>query len=116
VEAHAEGVGRNVWVGPRVGRGRFAARNGLASARPPDCNGGMRWRAIIFDMDGTLTRPLLDFAAIRADIALTADDPILETMARMAPDARQRAEAVLRRHEDAAARRGPTGRRRGSIR
>jgi HAD superfamily hydrolase (TIGR01509 family) len=64
----------------------------------------MRWRAVIFDMDGTLTRPLLDFAAIRADIGLAADDPILETMARMTPGARRRAEAVLRRHEDAAAR------------
>lgn len=55
-------------------------------------------RAVIFDMDGTLTRSTLDFDAIRADIGLAAG-PILEAMRDMAPDDRARAEEILHRHE-----------------
>ncbi len=55
-------------------------------------------RAIIFDMDGTLTRSTLDFDAIRADIGLPSG-PILEAIRQMLPEDRARAEEILDRHE-----------------
>jgi HAD superfamily hydrolase (TIGR01509 family) len=61
--------------------------------------------AVIFDLDGTLTRPYLDFDAIRAEIGI-ASGPILEAIARMSPTERQRAEAIMVRHEWDAARNG----------
>lgn len=61
-----------------------------------------RIRAVIFDMDGTLTRPCLDFDAIRAEMGLERE-PILEAMARMTPAARDRADAILVRVEAEAA-------------
>ena len=35
-------------------------------------------RAVIFDLDGTLTEPVLDFDAMRAEIGLPEGVPILE--------------------------------------
>jgi HAD superfamily hydrolase (TIGR01549 family) len=61
-----------------------------------------RASAIIFDLDGTLTRPYLDFDAMRAEIGVTG--PILEAIAAMSPTDRARAEAILLRHEWDAAR------------
>ena len=61
--------------------------------------------AIIFDLDGTLTRPFLNFDAIRAEIGIVAG-PILEAMDRMDPAGRQRAETILLRHEWEAAEHG----------
>lgn len=60
-------------------------------------------RAILFDMDGTLTQPLLDFPAIKREIGV-GDQPILEALAAMTPDQRASAETILHRHEDEAAR------------
>jgi len=59
----------------------------------------------IFDMDGTLTRPHLDFDAIRAEIGLPPG-PILESVSVMpfGSAERERADAILHRHEDEAAR------------
>ena len=57
--------------------------------------------AMLFDMDGTLTKPLLDFEAIRAEIGI--DGPILEAMAHMTAADRKRANAILDRHERDAA-------------
>jgi HAD superfamily hydrolase (TIGR01509 family) len=57
---------------------------------------------VIFDMDGTLTRDQLDFDAIRLEIGLERE-PILEALERMSPADRARAEAILHRHEAAAA-------------
>jgi len=59
-------------------------------------------RLVIFDLDGTLTEPYLDFDRIRAEIGL-GPGPILEAMAHMSSEMRARAEAVLRRHEAEAA-------------
>jgi HAD superfamily hydrolase (TIGR01549 family) len=59
-------------------------------------------RAIIFDMDGTLTLPTLDFDLIREEIGVR-DEPILEAVQRMSPSDRARAESILKRHEDVAA-------------
>lgn len=59
-------------------------------------------KAILFDMDGTLTRPVLDFPAIKAEMGI-GDRPILEALAEMTDDDRRRAEAILLRHECQAA-------------
>ena len=58
--------------------------------------------AVIFDLDGTLTIPVLDFDAMRAEMGLT-NEPILEDMERMDADRRAEAEAILQRHEHRAA-------------
>jgi HAD superfamily hydrolase (TIGR01549 family) len=61
-------------------------------------------RAVIFDMDGTLTQPVLDFDRIREEIGGLVREPILEAMQEMSAADRARAEAILERHEaDAAA-------------
>lgn len=59
-------------------------------------------RALLLDMDGTLTEPMLDFAAIRAEMGI-GNEPILEAMARMEESRLSAAQAVLHRHETAAA-------------
>jgi HAD superfamily hydrolase (TIGR01509 family) len=56
-------------------------------------------RAVIFDLDGTLTEPLLDFDAMRAEIGLAPGLPILEQLAAGDDALRARGEQVLRRHE-----------------
>jgi HAD superfamily hydrolase (TIGR01509 family) len=59
-------------------------------------------RAVLFDMDGTLTRPMLDFPRIKAEMGI-GGRPILEALAEMDAGTRATAEAVLLRHEEAAA-------------
>ncbi len=60
--------------------------------------------AVLLDMDGTLTEPLLDFDAIKRDMGI-GSAPILETMKGMAAADLARAQAVLYRHESTAAER-----------
>jgi HAD superfamily hydrolase (TIGR01509 family) len=59
----------------------------------------------LFDLDGTITRPYFDFDAIRHEIGLPTEPrtPILEALQTMAPADRDRAEAILLRHEHQAA-------------
>lgn len=52
-------------------------------------------------MDGTLTRPLLDFDAIRRDLGI--EGPILEAMRHFTGDRLRDAHAILNRHERLAA-------------
>jgi HAD superfamily hydrolase (TIGR01509 family) len=62
----------------------------------------MRPAAVIFDLDGTLTEPVLDFDAIRAEIGIGKGLPILEALEALEgadEAARDRAELILRRHE-----------------
>ena len=64
-----------------------------------------RPRAVIFDMDGTLTEPVLDFDAIRAEIGMPEGVPILEHLTAVGDAERARAESIMLRHErDAIAR------------
>lgn len=56
-------------------------------------------RAVIFDLDGTLTEPLLDFDAIRAEIGLLPGLPILEQLDAGDDALRTRGELIIRRHE-----------------
>ena len=60
-------------------------------------------RAVLFDMDGTLTEPMLDFPRIKADMGIPPDQPIIEALADLSGPARETAEAVLHRHEEIAA-------------
>lgn len=61
-------------------------------------------RAVCFDLDGTITRPVLDFNLIRAEIGpLTGEGTLLEQIERLPAEARDRALAVLHRHEREAA-------------
>jgi HAD superfamily hydrolase (TIGR01509 family) len=60
-------------------------------------------RAVIFDLDGTITQPYFDFDTIREEIGLGRNGgPVLEAMETMTPEQRQRAEQILRWHEDKA--------------
>jgi len=63
----------------------------------------MKITTVIFDLDGTITRPFLDFDAIRAEMGLAPDaGPVLEAMEHMPPEQRIRAEEILLRHESRA--------------
>jgi HAD superfamily hydrolase (TIGR01549 family) len=60
-------------------------------------------RAVIFDLDGTITQPYFDFDAIREEIGIGKDEgPVLEAMERMTAKERQRAEQILHKHEEKA--------------
>ena len=60
--------------------------------------------AVLFDLDGTLVTSELDFDAIRREAGIERM-PILEYMASATPERRDEVNAILERHEDAAARR-----------
>ena len=63
----------------------------------------MSIKAVIFDLDGTITQPYFDFDAIRVEIGLPRDSgPILEAMENMSSQQRQRAEQILHDHEQEA--------------
>jgi len=60
-------------------------------------------KAVIFDLDGTITQPYFDFDAIREEIGLARDSgPLLESMEKMTPELRQKAEKILYIHEEKA--------------
>jgi phosphoglycolate phosphatase len=54
---------------------------------------------MLFDMDGTLTVPYFDFDAIRREVGV-GSNPILESIEKMDHVSRERALAILHRHED----------------
>lgn len=56
------------------------------------------FRGIIFDMDGTLTVPVLDFGAIRDEIGLHGGDLVTE-IGKLTPEQQESAWAVIERHE-----------------
>jgi len=60
-------------------------------------------KAVIFDLDGTITQPYFDFDVIRAEMGLPKDSgPVLESMAKMTAEQRRRAEQILHLHEQRA--------------
>jgi len=60
-------------------------------------------KAVIFDLDGTITEPFFDFDAIRAEIGIPRDGgSVLEAMEKMTSEQRQRAETILHFHEEEA--------------
>jgi HAD superfamily hydrolase (TIGR01549 family) len=62
-----------------------------------------RYRLVIFDMDGTLSEEILDFEAIRREMAVPPNVGILEYLGTLSGDARRAAETILDRHEHTAA-------------
>jgi HAD superfamily hydrolase (TIGR01509 family) len=63
----------------------------------------MKIKAVIFDLDGTITSPYFDFDTIRAEIGLPPDaGPILETIEKMPAAERKKAEEILYKHEQLA--------------
>jgi HAD superfamily hydrolase (TIGR01549 family) len=62
-----------------------------------------RFAVVIFDMDGTLTEELLDFAKIRQEIGAPEKSPILEFIAGLSAGEQVRAHGILDRYEMAAA-------------
>ncbi len=60
----------------------------------------MSIKAVIFDLDGTITQPFFDFDAIRKEMGLDRDSgPVLEVMEKMTPQHRRCAEEILHFHE-----------------
>ncbi len=60
----------------------------------------MQIRAVIFDLDGTITEPYLDFDVIRKEMGLGENSgPVLEAMQKMSVSERQQAESILHRYE-----------------
>jgi len=60
-------------------------------------------KAVIFDLDGTITQPYFDFDAIREEIGLARDSgPLLESMEKMNLQLRRKAEKILFIHEQKA--------------
>jgi len=63
----------------------------------------MRIKAVIFDLDGTITQPFFDFDAIRREMGYAPDaGPILELMEKMTAGERDEAERILQVHEESA--------------
>ena len=60
-------------------------------------------RAVIFDMDGTITVPVLDFVRMKAEMGLPRDKGLLEGLSEMDEPARTAAEGILHRYERTAA-------------
>ncbi|HSV26996.1 MAG TPA: HAD family hydrolase, partial [Sedimentisphaerales bacterium] len=59
----------------------------------------MSVKAVIFDLDGTITQPYLDFDAIREEMGFArAAGPILELMQTMTSDEHRRAQGILAAH------------------
>jgi len=60
----------------------------------------MSIKAVIFDLDGTITQPFFDFDAIREEMGLAKNSgPVLEAMEKMTPQGRRHAEEILHFHE-----------------
>jgi HAD superfamily hydrolase (TIGR01509 family) len=63
----------------------------------------MSIKAVIFDLDGTITQPYFDFDIIREQMGLDRNSgPVLEQMEKMTLRQRQRAEEILHFHEQKA--------------
>lgn len=60
-------------------------------------------RAILFDMDGTLTRERIDWSALRSELNIPAHQGFLEALEKMDPDQRSRVQQILHHHEHQAA-------------
>ncbi len=60
----------------------------------------MSIKAVIFDLDGTITQPYFDFDAIREEMGLDRNSgPVLESVQNMLPEQRKNAEKILHSHE-----------------
>lgn len=60
-----------------------------------------RFQAVIFDMDGTLTVPTIDFRRLREELGLPSGD-LVDEIERLPPECRTRAWRVVERYEEEA--------------
>ncbi|MBT4610254.1 MAG: HAD family hydrolase [Gemmatimonadetes bacterium] len=67
----------------------------------------MSLKAILFDMDGTLTVPWIDWTELRTAIGATDGLGIIEFIGTLPPDSQEKAEATVREFEMDAARQAP---------
>ena len=63
-----------------------------------------RYKALIFDMDGTLTRPALDFRLIRQEIGRDIEGDLAHGIEALPPAEQARAWAIIEAHEERAMR------------
>jgi len=63
------------------------------------------FKLVIFDLDGTITQPHLDFQKIKKQVGAAPGEPmtLLEYMGTLSPERRERAVRILEQHEDEAA-------------
>ena len=61
-----------------------------------------RYKALIFDMDGTITLPILDFGIIRKEIGLPEGD-IAHEITKLSPEKQMQAWSIIEQHEQHAA-------------
>jgi HAD superfamily hydrolase (TIGR01549 family) len=66
----------------------------------------MKYRGVIFDMDGTLTEPFFDFRAIETEVGITGVD-LVDYMLAASEAERERIKRILQKHEDHAAENAP---------
>jgi HAD superfamily hydrolase (TIGR01549 family) len=59
----------------------------------------MTYKAIIFDLDGTITKPIIDFPALKRELGLTPDQFILEYMDSLQGKKLAEANKILEKHE-----------------
>lgn len=57
-------------------------------------------KGVIFDMDGTLTLPVLDFNGIRDSLGLVPGTDILPTVQKYSPEERAKAMAIIEEYEE----------------
>ena len=70
----------------------------------PGRQGNRIIKGVLFDFDGTLTRPgALDFPAIKRELGCPLDKPILEYLEVLPPAKKSMLEKILERREDEAA-------------
>ena len=71
----------------------MSAMSGSSSRRPP-------LKGVVFDMDGTLTIPNLDFGLMYDRCGVARDEDILEVVERMAPSDAARARGIIEEMEE----------------
>lgn len=59
----------------------------------------MSLKAIIFDMDGTITKPVLDFEAIRIELGLPTLEHISHQLSQLSEEKQQAAWHIIHKHE-----------------
>lgn len=81
--------------------GAFSYRSSSASAVSGREHGPLEQiKAVIFDMDGTLTVPVLNFLEMRSRLGLRPEQDILPTIQALPPPERERAMAVIEELEE----------------
>ena len=80
--------------------GAFSYRSSSSAAAGQEHGALERIKAVIFDMDGTLTVPVLNFHEMRSRLGLRPEQDILPTIQALPPPERERAMAVIKELEE----------------